>query len=433
MTKKNKLALIYSQTPSEWVSCQSITFNLKKTYEVAFPNWEICSFDFSPNKPQLHIWECAQKIFNFAPDFISIIDHKPHPRKLIQTLSDLYSNSTIPPLFVHLFGDFSLYAKEWIICQNFLKNTQTHFITASEKQRQFVSQFLLKGDDNISVFPFPVDEKYFYYDKNQRNEGRKILQLEENETAIIYTGRLSLQKNTLLLLQEIYSLKEKIKNSYQIYLIGPMDDLALPYFGIEFLDGHYYHLLNSFLDTTELDFRSRVHFLGPQSPDFLLKLLNAGDIFISLSQHNDEDYGMSPAEAICTGLPAILSHWGGYTSFALDKNVQTIPFVWEKNLELNQEGFKLDHEQFESMLLNFLENPSQPSNRLQHSLFYSKSFSISGQNEKLKKIIGKTIKPFSGFGPKMEIFSAIMSREAPFYFGEQSYDYYKDVYRPYFS
>src|SRR5690606_31308639 len=36
---------------------------------------------------------------------------------------------------------------------------------------------------------------------------------------------------------------------------------------------------------------------------------------ISLSTHNDEDFGMSPAEAALCGLPLILSDWGGYSSF----------------------------------------------------------------------------------------------------------------------
>ena len=60
---------------------------------------------------------------------------------------------------------------------------------------------------------------------------------------------------------------------------------------------------------------SRVKFLGNQASSDLVKIYHAADLFVSFSTYNDEDYGMAPAEAMCTGLPCLLSNWAGYSNF----------------------------------------------------------------------------------------------------------------------
>jgi glycosyltransferase involved in cell wall biosynthesis len=61
--------------------------------------------------------------------------------------------------------------------------------------------------------------------------------------------------------------------------------------------------------------RFRTLYLGTKTAEELNRLYNAGDVFLSLSVHHDEDFGMSPAEALLAGSPAILSRWGGYAAF----------------------------------------------------------------------------------------------------------------------
>lgn len=424
---KKRLALVYSQTPSEWVSCQSITYNLKKAYDLAFPDWEIVSFDLSPNKPQLHIWQSAREIKEFSPDTLAIIDHKPHPRKLLETLKELYQNAPLPALKIHLFGDYALYAKEWQLCQGILGQTPTCLITASERQQQFVSQFILGGEKNLEVLPFPVDQEHFHFEQSLRDQGRAWLNLGCDEKALVFTGRLSAQKNILLLLQEMHATYREISHPVQLFLVGPMDDLGLPYFGVEFLDGHYFQLLHQFLQTTEADFRARVHFMGPQEAPTLLKILCASDVFISLGQHNDEDYGMSPAEAVCSGLPTLLTDWGGYTSFAKSPEVQLLPLAW------GESHFQLNHEEFKEKLRKLLALNLSKEERLRLSHFYQKHFSVQDVAIKLREIYQKECHPILGLHPKNEIFSALISREAPFHFGGQSYAYYREIYQAYWA
>jgi glycosyltransferase involved in cell wall biosynthesis len=50
-------------------------------------------------------------------------------------------------------------------------------------------------------------------------------------------------------------------------------------------------------------------------------------MLVNLSVHNDEDYGMSVAEAQCSGLPAILTDWGGLASFHHDEMPNATTFI----------------------------------------------------------------------------------------------------------
>src|SRR5690606_17477950 len=51
------------------------------------------------------------------------------------------------------------------------------------------------------------------------------------------------------------------------------------------------------------------------------------DYLVNLSVHNDEDYGMSVAEAQCSGLPGIITDWGGLAGFHHDGLPEATNFI----------------------------------------------------------------------------------------------------------
>lgn len=57
--------------------------------------------------------------------------------------------------------------------------------------------------------------------------------------------------------------------------------------------------------------QKRIFFKGSVPHKDLNLFYNAADLFVSLSLHHDEDFGMSVAEAMATGLPCVLTDWGG--------------------------------------------------------------------------------------------------------------------------
>src|SRR6185295_1470342 len=96
---------------------------------------------------------------------------------------------------------------------------------------------------------------------------------------------------------------------------GEVDDIGADFLGIELGTGlfrqHFYEELISTLKGSSV----KVAMLGNLNPDELRHAYNAADTFVSLSMHHDEDFGMSPGEALCCGTPVILSGWGGFHSF----------------------------------------------------------------------------------------------------------------------
>jgi hypothetical protein len=109
----------------------------------------------------------------------------------------------------------------------------------------------------------------------------------------------------------LYSLCTEIK----LVIAGEFDDIGVPYLRLDRLpltmEFEFYNMLETFPEKV----KERILFLGNLNQEDLVKLYNGSDLYISLSTHNDEDFGMSPAEALCCGLPLVLTDWGGFKDF----------------------------------------------------------------------------------------------------------------------
>ena len=55
----------------------------------------------------------------------------------------------------------------------------------------------------VQYCPFPVDRTIYHADQELRNHWRKDLGLADTDLVILYTGRLSLQKNSVRMLDEV--------------------------------------------------------------------------------------------------------------------------------------------------------------------------------------------------------------------------------------
>ncbi|HCM38476.1 MAG: hypothetical protein A2070_06460 [Bdellovibrionales bacterium GWC1_52_8] len=311
-----KIALIYRSHLSDWTSCRSITRNLAQAYRLAFPKAEFRDiFCEAQVNPYVAI-QTARTVSEFAPDLLVFIDHSPFPGTLLQALSQ---NIPKPPrIFVHVFGDFTLHAVQWVGCEQVLKALDVTFFCASEKQRQLIGSFVQGGAAQIRIAPFPVSTQEFRPSSSQARAGfRKQAGVPAGDLVFLYTGRLSLQKNLILLIRSFGAYLRQIDPRAQLWLAGPMDDLGVPYLGKRCLSGTFSSdLLEAIRKTIPPEASRQVRYFGDLQTEMLVQIYGAADFFISLSTHNDEDFGMAPAEAACCGLPLILSDWGGYSSFS---------------------------------------------------------------------------------------------------------------------
>lgn len=318
-----KIALVHRHSPSSWVSCRSITSNLVAAYRLAFANAEVREFSLHCDMSRQEVFAQATRIFKFTPDCISFIDHAPHPGDMLRALLSHYPAPTdhapqlCPQLHFHVFGDFSLNAASWLDLKNLLRKQRVRFICASERQARLLRSFLVDDAGNLTPWlPFPVDEERFRFSAGDIRLARDKFGLGKDEWAFVYTGRLSMQKNVTLLLSVFASFLEKIDAKAHLFIAGPPDDLGVPYLGFHPLAGWFSSQLSERLraQLTPAQ-RSQVHYLGELDGEEQRLLHHASDCYVSLSTHNDEDFGMAPAEAALCGSPLLLTDWGGFSSF----------------------------------------------------------------------------------------------------------------------
>lgn len=329
-----KVAVIRNSLDPEWQSCKTISQNLISSYELIAKDNELTFFNIPIDESIVGFTKLANEILEFGPKQIVWVEYQPTPSNFLSALSAVYSNEKLKPnLKFHIYGDFVLNTTGWASCGEILKEFPTQIIAASEKQQNLLDKLIDGNDKVLRNCPFPVDSNSFSYSKELRDKKRKSLGIENDELLIIYSGRLSFQKNIYHML---YSVKEFLNLSsrkVKFLLAGPIDDLGMPYVGRSGPLGAFYGQYANALEALDDLFKSGTfQTLGNIEQDELKSLYCASDLLLNLSTHNDEDYGMAPAEALCCGCPSILSNWGGFYSFntLLKDNVRLVDVKKEK-------------------------------------------------------------------------------------------------------
>jgi glycosyltransferase involved in cell wall biosynthesis len=313
-----KIAIIKKSLAPEWQSCKTISDNLLKAYELLRGEFELTFHTMPKDYSVVGFTKLMNQVKTEKPDQIIWPEYSPPPLSFARCLERAYKDEKVKPqVRFHIYGDFVLNIADWVSCSEVFKKMPVQFIAASDKQKQLLEKFVIGSDNLVSLCPFPVDSATFYFDSNLRKKKRDELGILDDEILVLYSGRLSFQKNIYHML---LTLKEFLKVSptkLRFFLAGPIDDLGVPYLGgggdpLCVFFGHYLKVqkgLGSFF--SDGTFKN----IGNQSQESLHGLYCASDVLLNLSTHNDEDYGMAPAEALASGCPAILSNWGGFYSF----------------------------------------------------------------------------------------------------------------------
>jgi len=374
------------------VSCQKIVFNLHKSYQ-ACQKAELKNFNYPHETlPAKDLTQLADEIVKFAPDVLVIMDHKPHPLQLIHKLASLYQSKKKPKILFHIFGDFSLYYHQWEKLGDLLAGFKVEFIVASDRQKTLIDKMLAKN--TAVVCPFPVDPQDFYPSEELRVKQRKEWNLKEEDVAFIFTGRLSRQKRIKTL---ITSFASEFKNDHHahLYLYGNQDIIGDPFVGITDLEGEYFRIFFSAYKALAPETQKRIHFMGPVPNSVLLQVYQGADVFMNLSVHNDEDYGMSVAEAQFVGLPIGLTDWGGLASFHHPELPEATAFI---PVKIGTRSKQLSVTSVKTVLRSFLRNPLREQ-RETISKFANKKFNLAKVTSILEATLNKESSEFGGFTP----------------------------------
>ncbi|MCK5073149.1 MAG: glycosyltransferase family 4 protein [Bacteriovoracaceae bacterium] len=431
----NSIAIIRKKKKSSWISCQSITANLEQMYRIAFPDSKIRIFHTDTSMNQYETGQVANEIFDYHPEKIVFIDHHPHPGFLLKSLDLLYDENR-PEFYFHVYGDFTLKPSDWLEVEHILQKAQTTFFCASERQVKLISSFINSDDDNkksIHYLPFPVNNDVFYFDSTNREEIRKELGIGKDDFMFLYTGRLSIQKNVLQLISIFGFLQEyNISRKSHLIIAGGVDDIGIPYIGESGFPGSFFTTFSNVLENKILHKNSKyIQYAGNLENEKLREIYNAADCFISLSTHNDEDFGMSPAEAMCSGCPLLLSDWAGYASFeTINKNAcKLIPVDIQNKMILPIFGFAI------KAMITTLKNSYNQEKRKQDAKHAANSLSIEKVAIKLREFHEKTPPHFDSFNTLLAKLHAayISNKKAPFK-GENGFSHlFKEIYSSYFN
>ena len=426
-----EIFIITAETFSDWKSCQSITANLLRSYLLAFPKKTVIGH-LSRKENGYEAFKLAQTIMRSRVKNLVFVDHQIFPHQILYWLKQLDSNFNHYVVHLHVFGDFPLFAGQWLKAEACLKELEVKLICASDKQVKLIKKFLLDSDNSVFKIPFPVDPEHYYFEKEKRSKARQKAEIKENETVFLYSGRISLLKNVVELVQifEIFSMS--VQHETRLLIAGELDSVGIPYLGLK----EPKEILHSKLEQVVLmakDKGVKVEILGPLSQAHLREFYSLSDVFCSLSVYHDEDYGMSPAEAMMMGLPCLLTDWGGYSSFDLGNNGVSLI-----KTSLGETKAQFRKTEALNAFINFHNNIGDFRERRQdYCRINYNHFSISAVAEKLIELKNIPDPKFSGFATSLENLAKIGRSQKPL-FGEISFkseytENYRELYKSYVS
>lgn len=393
---------------SNWVSCQKIVFNLHKAYQQN-DGLELLNFNYSADQTPQEILKSAKDVIAAKPDTIVIMDHRPHPLFILQLILPYLEKR--PRIIFHVFGDFTLYYSHWDKLGKFLPNYKVDFIVASERQKDMIDKFLPSQSKSI-VCPFPVDKHEFTYKEALRKTQREEWGLNDNDVAFVFTGRLSRQKRTHTLLKSFHDFLErtKAKNAH-LFLYGNTDNVADQFMAKWEAEGEYFRYINRIYKSLPEESQQRIHFMGNVPNVELRSVYQGADMLVNLSVHNDEDYGMSVAEAQCSGLPTIITDWGGLASFAYEDLNEATIFI---PVQIGKRA-KLIH--YESVVEAFTKiwKDGSGANRAALSEKALQKFGVERASVIIGELLAKEPDLFSKFTPFFDkVLSATVFSQTPY-------------------
>jgi len=420
MSEKNKIALIVKKG-IDWKSCQSISSNLVKSYE-SLDAYEIKHFEVPMyNEFPADLVATSKKICEFSPDKIVFVDHGEAPSMLLTHYLLNTSNKETEFIF-HIYGDFTFFLNSWAKTFGLLKSKKVKLVCASEAQSQIVAGIMERDTDRVKTIPFSVESNDYFFSQELRDNFRTKHNLSKNDKVVVYTGRISLQKNVVYLVECFRDFCKKFGDeNLHLLIAGPCDDIGMPYLNKNLLVNFY---RSKFLESIEqLD---NVKYLGVLEKKELNELYSGADIYCSLSTHNDEDFGMAPAEALMTGCQGVLTNWGGYQSF-----IENSKNVYPVDVEIKNDSIDIVITKFYKTLMKAIGVNHNEDKRKEVAREVAERFSLNKSIEYIRDLVEREGDELEGVSDKLLRYAEKSKNGNLFHkpvFSDEYFDIYKDKY-----
>lgn len=161
-----------------------------------------------------------------------------------------------------------------------------------------------KAEIRLDVLPLGIDVEL--YRPRDREDTRRVLGLPQKKTLILYFGRIdhTTKGDMSPLLIAFRELLGKHGSGLILVLAGAVSDAE---------SSSIMHTAAQLGCAQQLLIRTQPTVI--EGPLYFA----AADIFVSLSDTLQESFGLSPLEAMASGLPAVVSDWSGYREIVVDK------------------------------------------------------------------------------------------------------------------
>ncbi len=173
----------------------------------------------------------------------------------------------------------------------------------------------LEYQGRIEVIPWGVDTTKF--EPRDPAEHRRRFGLPADAMILLYVGRVSpVQKGDILpLLRVVARLAASASPELLLVIAGRVEVAG------------YEELIRSY--AAHLGIGERVRFLGHIKPEDRHLVYNCGDIFVAPTDWIDEGFGLTPLEAMASGVPQVVSDWDGYRDTVRHEHTGfLVPTIW---------------------------------------------------------------------------------------------------------
>lgn len=184
---EDDIKIVRLPTPFEF-GTRVLLFGLKKTLN-----------DFKPDVVHCH------NLFNFISLFVSLHKKKLGYRLIIDAHSSDLNTDTRSTLFRKLI--YYLYR---ITIGNYIKRRADSIVAIGENERLFAIRELGLKDNEVKIIRLGADKDLFRINDNNRLNVRKSLKVDNNEILIIYTGKLSPDKDVDVLIRAFIKVAKHI-------------------------------------------------------------------------------------------------------------------------------------------------------------------------------------------------------------------------------
>ncbi len=154
----------------------------------------------------------------------------------------------------------------------------------------------------LPVIPLGINNDDFIFDPEYKTSSRNNLDIKEDDIVIIYVGRLSFHAKAhhLPMYLALEKIANKLPSNKRIHLI------QTGWFATDFIESAYKEEAKKICPSINCIF------LDGREQENKNITFACGDIFMSLSDNIQETFGLTPLEAMASGIPVIVSDWDGY-------------------------------------------------------------------------------------------------------------------------